>query len=901
MSAAPGEPRRSRLVRGAAAVALAAVAGLGAAFAPGALASSPPSRAVEVRIPVLDGPGHDQPLNIDATVYVPAAASPAHPVPAVIGAHGFGGDKDELKALSAGLVRRGYEVLLYSARGFGQTGGAVGLDGPDYDIADVRQLVDWLAARPEVLADGPGDPRVAVVGVSYGAGAALLAAGYDPRIDAVIPIVGWNSLVNAFDPGGVFKQQWASVFFGTPPGAPQVCPPFVPGVCAAYEATAAAGQLTPQARTILQASSPSSVMARIRAPTLLVQGQSDTLFPLNEAVSTATALGTTGVPVKMMWIAGGHSASASSLTGGAHVQTMIDRWLDRWLRREPAIDTGPAFEWAGSHGRWSGAPALPAAAAGRVFSLAADGRLAPAGAGAAGSVALANPAGGQPAALSDLPGASALAQIFTGLGVYDLPDQSASFDSPPLPHGIDVVGVPHLRFSVGSTTGEVMLFAKLYDIAPDGTTVLPGRAVAPLRLSAPAGTAATVDMDLAGVAHHFAAGHRVRLALAATDQGYANLRQPEHYSVITGPGTALALPLGHPVSTAGNGVSAARVAAALLLALVLAAMALDRARNGRRRRARRAPATVGPPAGTPLVLEGLGKRFKDDVVAVDDLNLRVEPGQVVGLLGPNGAGKTTTLRMAVGLVRPSAGRAAVFGQEMRPGHPVLDRVGTVIEGPGFVPHLSGLDNLRLWWRAGGRPVEEADFDTALAVAELGEAVHRSVRTYSHGMKQRLALAQALLGRPDLLVLDEPTNGLDPQQIREVRQLLAGMAAQGRTILLSSHLLAEVEQVCSHVAVMSNGRLIAYGPVSEIIGADRLVYVEVSNARQGRRVLKQLLGPDSVAADETQPGGRGLVVSLDGMSRSELVAALVDAGVGVQTVMVRRHLEDAFLGLLEEER
>jgi ABC-2 type transport system ATP-binding protein len=257
--------------------------------------------------------------------------------------------------------------------------------------------------------------------------------------------------------------------------------------------------------------------------------------------------------------------------------------------------------------------------------------------------------------------------------------------------------------------------------------------------------------------------------------------------------------------------------------------------------------------------------------------------------------------MAVGLVRPTAGRALVFGQEMRPGHPVLHRVGTMIEGPGFVPHLSGLDNLRLWWRAGGRPVEDADLQGALAVAGLGEAVRRSVRTYSHGMKQRLALAQALLGRPDLLVLDEPTNGLDPQQIREVRELVAGMAAEGRTILLSSHLLAEVEQVCSHVAVMSDGKLVASGPVSEIIGADRLVYVEVSNARRGQRVLEQLLGPGSVSTDQSQPGSRGLVVSLDGMSRSELVAALVGAGVGVQTVMVRRHLEDAVLGLLEEER
>ncbi len=283
------------------------------------------------------------------------------------------------------------------------------------------------------------------------------------------------------------------------------------------------------------------------------------------------------------------------------------------------------------------------------------------------------------------------------------------------------------------------------------------------------------------------------------------------------------------------------------------------------------------------------------MLAVDDVSLRVEAGQVFGLLGPNGAGKTTTLRMALGLVHPSAGRAALFGAEVTPGAPVLDRVGALVEGPGFVPHLSGLDNLRLWWRAGGRPLAEADFEEALTVAGLGDAVHRRVGTYSHGMKQRLALAQAVLGRPELLVLDEPTDGLDPQQMREVRQLLVRLAGSGRTIVLSSHLLSEVEQVCSHVAVMAQGRLVTAGTVDEIIGADRHVYVEVEDRVAAERALRRLLRPGSVRAD-----GSGLVVSLDGATRPEVVAALVEAGAGVRTVAVRRRLEDAFLRLLGEE-
>jgi ABC-2 type transport system ATP-binding protein len=251
--------------------------------------------------------------------------------------------------------------------------------------------------------------------------------------------------------------------------------------------------------------------------------------------------------------------------------------------------------------------------------------------------------------------------------------------------------------------------------------------------------------------------------------------------------------------------------------------------------------------------------------------------------------------MALGLVHPSAGRAALFGSDVTPGAPVLGRVGALVEGPGFLPHLSGLDNLRLWWRAGGRPLAEADLEEALTVAGLGDAVHRRVRTYSHGMKQRLALAQAVLGRPELLVLDEPTDGLDPQQMREVRQLLVRLAGSGRTIVLSSHLLSEVEQICSHVAVMAQGRLVIAGTVDEIIGADRHVYVEVEDRVAAERALRRLLPPGSVRSD-----GSGLVVSLDGATRPEVVAALVEAGAGVRTVTVRRRLEDAFLGLLGEE-
>jgi ABC-2 type transport system ATP-binding protein len=222
----------------------------------------------------------------------------------------------------------------------------------------------------------------------------------------------------------------------------------------------------------------------------------------------------------------------------------------------------------------------------------------------------------------------------------------------------------------------------------------------------------------------------------------------------------------------------------------------------------------------PLVISGLTKSYGDGRLAVDDLSLRVERGAVLGLLGPNGAGKTTTLRMLMGLIHPDAGQIRIFGRRVTPGTPVLSRLGSFVEGPGFLPHLSGRDNLDLYWRATGRPRGEAHLDEALRIADLGEALDRPVRTYSQGMRQRLAIAQAMLGLPDLLVLDEPTNGLDPPQIREMREVLVRYAEGGRAVIVSSHLLAEVEQTCTHVVVMAGGRRVAAGPVEEIIGTER---------------------------------------------------------------------------------
>jgi ABC-2 type transport system ATP-binding protein len=295
----------------------------------------------------------------------------------------------------------------------------------------------------------------------------------------------------------------------------------------------------------------------------------------------------------------------------------------------------------------------------------------------------------------------------------------------------------------------------------------------------------------------------------------------------------------------------------------------------------------------PIVIEDLTKRYASDVLAVDHLDLIVERGSVFGLLGPNGAGKTTTMRMLVGLIRPTSGRVCIFDEMIKPGAAILRRVGVLVEGPGFVPHLSGRENLELFWRAGHAPMADANLEEALDVADLGHAADRKYKTYSHGMRQRLGLAQALLGNPDLLILDEPTDGLDPQQMRAVREVLRRVAASGTTVLVSSHLLGEVEQVCDHVAVMDKGRLIAVGTVSDLMGATTTVYVEVDDIPRAHWVLDALRGIGKVS-----PEGGGLAVELDGIERKALVAALVEAGVGVETITARHQLEDAFIGLLE---
>jgi ABC-2 type transport system ATP-binding protein len=216
-----------------------------------------------------------------------------------------------------------------------------------------------------------------------------------------------------------------------------------------------------------------------------------------------------------------------------------------------------------------------------------------------------------------------------------------------------------------------------------------------------------------------------------------------------------------------------------------------------------------------------------------------------------------------------------------------------------VPYLSGLRNLKLHWCAGGDPWPPPALDEALDLADLGAAIDRKVKGYSQGMRQRLGLAQALMNRPELLVLDEPTNGLDPAETRRIRVALGEISGRGTTVLLSSHLLAEVEQVCTHALVIDQGALVAAGTVADLVGSSHAVEIEVDDPARAADVLQSVHGVLGVQPGET--ANHHLIVELDGIPRADIVRALVLAEVAVETVMPRRRLEDAYLSLVEHDR
>src|SRR6202048_1072668 len=303
------------------------------------------------------------------------------------------------------------------------------------------------------------------------------------------------------------------------------------------------------------------------------------------------------------------------------------------------------------------------------------------------------------------------------------------------------------------------------------------------------------------------------------------------------------------------------------------------------------PAGVG---GEKVVeTHGLTKRYGTGIMAVDSLDLNVYRGEVYGFLGPNGAGKTTTLRMLLGLIRPTAGSAKVVGAA--PGSPEsLVRVGAIVETPAFYPYLSGYNSLRSLARYCGVPM--ARVDATLAEVDLTPRAHHKFSTYSLGMKQRLGIAAALLKEPELLILDEPTNGLDPQGMADVRNLIIELGKGERTVLISSHLLGEVELMCTRVGVIRKGKIVAEGTVDQLRGAATLT-VRGTPEATAKAILIGVAGAESVTPLED--GAFSLVVDLQ--RTAEINRQLVQAGVAVTELHAdERSLEDVFMELTGTE-
>lgn len=827
------------------------------------------SPAVRTSSQFLDGvaePG-GPPVRLDTTLYLPART----PAPAILLAHGFGGSKIDLTGQAKSLAEHGYVVLAYSARGFGRSGGLIHLDSVHYEVADASRLLDWLQRRPEVLQRN-GKPVLGVAGSSYGGALALMLGATDHRIGAVAADITWNNLASALFPNnggnslGVFKKLWAGYLFsagftsgaggGADPSTAR-CGRFAPQFCQLYQAAAGGGRLSGDVVQLLADSSPASVLSQMRAPVLLTQGEQDSLFPLSEADANARQLSAAGDQVSVRWRAGGHDAPSA----GDNVSGWQQQFFDATLRGQGSRQDGFLMSQIGAGISATNGRTIDATlkAANYPGLNGAGGFLTEAVPLSGSSQTVNAPAGGTPAAVSSIPGLSSalgtaarLSSVLGATGLSAIPGQTATFASAPLDQARRLIGSASATLDVtAGQSGNVTLFAALHDVAPDGSDTLPARLVAPISLSGRPGQQHRVTVRLPWIVHDVPSGHRIELEVSTTDFAYALPTQADSYQVALA-ATTLALSSTPTTQISGGGVLVWVVIAAIVVigCLVLA---------GWRLRRRRAGAPAAELAAVPVVVQDLHKVYGDGYRAVDGVSFRVEHGQVLGLLGPNGAGKTTILRVLMGLIIPTAGQIRVFGEQVVPGAPVLSRLGAFVEGPGFLPHLTGAENLALFWAASGRPEAEAELDTVLEIAGLGKSIERRVKTYSHGMQQRLAIAQAMLGLPEVLVLDEPTNGLDPPQIAEMRLVLQAYAATGRTVIVSSHLLAEVEQTCSHVVVMHRGRLVAAGSVAEVAGT----------------------GGSQLAVDD--PAGAEQVLAAAGI-RAELVPA-------------RRALEDVFLDLI----
>ncbi len=294
-----------------------------------------------------------------------------------------------------------------------------------------------------------------------------------------------------------------------------------------------------------------------------------------------------------------------------------------------------------------------------------------------------------------------------------------------------------------------------------------------------------------------------------------------------------------------------------------------------------------------LEIEGLTKHF-GKITAVDNFSLKVEKGNIFGILGPNGSGKTTTLGIIVDIIKPSSGNFSWFGK--KPTKNERKKVGAIVETPVFYPYLTALQNLQIICDI--KKIKYNDIERVIDIVDLKDRIHSKYRTYSLGMKQRLAIAAALIGKPEVLILDEPTNGLDPQGIAEIRQLIKEIATRGITIILASHLLDEVQKICTHVVILSKGKKLQSGIVEEVLNEALMVEVSSGNLNQLKTTVQKFDKTDSTYQENNK-----IVVKLkEGAQSSDLNKYLFDQGIIIDHLAVRKKsLEKYFLEVLKDSK
>jgi putative CocE/NonD family hydrolase len=536
--------------------------------------------------------------DIVGDLYRPSSATSSKPVPAVLTTNGFGGSKDDQATLAGSLASRGYGVLSYSGLGFGGSGCNIELDDPDWDGQAASQLVSFLGGgsaakdgtrvnwirRDATAADGKhhaNDPRVGMIGGSYGGQVQFAAAGIDPRIDTIIPIITWNDLSYSLAPNntstqrgvtyatpGVLKKEWTSFFFGegvadsaySPPVAsdpPTTCPNFETRACPAIAQMQALGYPDSATLQLARHASVESYVGRIHIPTLLAQGQADTLFNLRESTATYAALKEQGTPVKLLWQSWGHSNSTPA--PGEYDQANPEQsyegqtflaWFDHYLKGTgpaPALNFSYFRDWVGYSGNaapaYASSASYPAGATQRLFLGTGLTRTRPSTTTSQSFVAATTPTNySETSAIDSELGAASPPPT-------DAPGSYASWASSPLTTDVDVVGIPTMTVTVQdpvATAPGVALFAKLYDVAPDGSVTLVHKLISPIRVS-PAQLGHPITVALPGIVHRFGTGHTLKLVLAGTDAAYSTnlVAQPVTVtSSATCPGT-LTLPVVH--------------------------------------------------------------------------------------------------------------------------------------------------------------------------------------------------------------------------------------------------------------------------------------------------------------------------------------------------------------------